>query len=165
MYTIHAEITIAAPAEAVFRAVSDHENFLSGTVGTCRLTREGSPERNGLGATREVRTPSLTFSEEVVLFEPPRRFDYYVLQITGNRGRPWPFRHDRGQLVFAPAAGGTFVTWDSTFSISLPVLGWFLERIAGRKMQAIFQQLLRRSKSQLESSPTGEHYAAESSLR
>lgn len=74
----------AAPA-AVWARVSEHEDTPSWVDAAERVTlsREGAPERNGLGAVRVVEfKPRLwsTIHEEIVRFDPPHAFDYVLFK-------------------------------------------------------------------------------------
>ncbi|MBX3413979.1 MAG: SRPBCC family protein [Pirellulales bacterium] len=153
MYDLQADIEIAASPEKVFHLISDHESFLGDIGGSvCRLTREGSPDRNGLGAVREITADGMRFCEEITAFEPPRRYSYRITEILGKSGKPLPFRHEGGEMVFEPAPGGTRVRWRTSFRVPIPVLGWFVERIFASKMKPAFRQMLERAKSRAESS-------------
>ena len=74
----------AAPA-AVWARVSEHEDTPGWVDAAKRVTlsREGAPERNGLGAVRVVEfKPRLwsTIHEEIVRFDPPHAFDYVLFK-------------------------------------------------------------------------------------
>lgn len=152
---VHLQVTVAidAPIERVFEDVSDHALFLTGPQAICRLKREGSPDRNGLSAVREVRAGSILFEEEIIQFEPPRRFDYVITRVVGKSGRPLPLKHERGWLTFEALNGSTVVQWDTRFSITVPILGWLFERFQVRRMTPLFRETLLRAKDRLEASP------------
>jgi uncharacterized protein YndB with AHSA1/START domain len=125
------------PVERVFRRYTDHAGW-SAWAGSGRvlLTREGYPERDGVGAVRAFAlVPGLR--EEVVRFEPPRgdapaRMDYRVI------GGPIPIRDHHGEVTFLPEAGGTRIAWRITFRSAIPGLGPVLER----GISLVFQRLL-----------------------
>jgi hypothetical protein len=76
---------IGAPAATVWARVSDHEDTPSWVDAAKRvtLTREGEPDRNGLGAIRVVEfKPRLwsTIHEEIVGYDPPRQFEYFLFK-------------------------------------------------------------------------------------
>ena len=76
---------IDAPPAAVWARVSEHEDTPSWVDAAKRvtLTREGSPERNGLGAIRVVEfKPRLwsTIHEEIVGFDAPKQFEYVLFK-------------------------------------------------------------------------------------
>jgi hypothetical protein len=89
---------IAAPQAAVWERISEHEDTPSWVDEAKRvtLTREGAPERNGLGAIRVVEfKPRLwtTIHEEITRFEPPHTFEYVLF-----KGMPG-LRDHLGRLV------------------------------------------------------------------
>jgi uncharacterized protein YndB with AHSA1/START domain len=76
---------IDAPPTAVWARVSEHEDTPSWVAAAKRvtLTREGTPERNGLGAVRVVEfKPRLwsTIHEEIARFDPPHAFEYVLFK-------------------------------------------------------------------------------------
>ncbi len=151
MYEVHANLVIRAPIEAVFDAVMDHERFFDGPDQEfCRLVREGTPEPNGLGAVREIGASGLVFSEEIVGFERPVRCEYVVRSLVTRSGRRVPMRHEGGWVDLAERDGATEVDWHSRFAITVPGVGWLLERIAGQVSRAAFQRLLEGARDRLE---------------
>ena len=76
---------VDAPPAAVWARVSEHEDTPSWVDAAKRvtLTREGTPERNGLGAVRVVEfKPRLwsTIHEEITRFDPPQAFEYVLFK-------------------------------------------------------------------------------------
>lgn len=107
-------LEVRAPIETVFERLTDHEVMARWPgIGGCRLVREGRP-RNGRGAIREVKVRGLTLLEEVVVFEPPHRFDYEII-------KGLPVAH-RGTVHLVPSKDGTLVTWDITMASRWPLL-------------------------------------------
>jgi uncharacterized protein YndB with AHSA1/START domain len=74
-------VEFRAPREAVFERLTCHEDMRHWPgVSDCRLIRPGTP-RNGLGAIRAVHhTRWFHVEEEVVHYDPPRRFDYVLVR-------------------------------------------------------------------------------------
>jgi uncharacterized protein YndB with AHSA1/START domain len=120
------------PIDEVFRRYSDHEGWSRWAgFGKVRLVREGSPERNGVGAVRAFQlAPGLR--EEVTLFEPPKRMEYRVV-----RG-PVPMSDHLGEVMFEPEGQGTRVTWRVSFRSSVPGLG----RAIARGLEIVFNRVL-----------------------
>ena len=103
-FTIHEEARIAAPIEAVWERLTDHEGMSDWPgVGSCRLVRDGTP-RNGLGAVREIKARGLTLLEEIVVWQPPERFEYTI-----TKGLPVDHR---GIVQLARDGDATRVTWN-----------------------------------------------------
>ncbi len=91
------------PTGRVFQRYTDHVGWSEWAgLGRVRLTREGAPDRNGVGAVRAFSVaPGLR--EEVTVFEPPAagasspaRMEYRV-----TRG-PVPMADHRGEVIFTP---------------------------------------------------------------
>jgi uncharacterized protein YndB with AHSA1/START domain len=150
VYEIHVTIAIDAPRQQVFECLADHEHFFRGPGMTCRVLKEGHDHRNGFGAVREVTTEGAVFTEEITAFDPPRHFEYVVRQLINRRGKPARFRHERGWLDVACDGESTRVDWHSRFEVTMPVVGWFAERLVGPRAAAGFRRLLERAKAELE---------------
>lgn len=75
------------------------------------LLEPGSPDPNGLGALREITlVPGFSVREQVLLFEPPRRLDYGIVD-----GMPG-LAHHAGSVVLTPTDGGCRVQWSIQIS-------------------------------------------------
>lgn len=154
MYHLQVSMEFAAPIDRVFDAVSDHETFLTDGETTCRLVREGTPDRNGMGALREVRSGSLLFREEIIQFDRPSRYDYVIVSLKGRGDRPPPIKHERGWLSLEAIGARTRVEWHTKFSVTIPLVGWLLERFTiARMMKPKFTEALQRAKERVEKSP------------
>lgn len=77
-------------------------------MNTARLDREGHPEPDGVGAVRRFRSGLAVVREEVIGFEPPRRFAYRLLS-------GFPAENYVGEAVLTPTGEGTAITWTVTF--------------------------------------------------
>jgi glutathione S-transferase len=132
MHTVEVSRLYSHPIERVFARYTDHEGWTQwARLGRVRLVREGSPDRNGVGAVRAFSS-SPGLREEVVLFEPPRRMHYRVTQ------GPLPFDQHLGEVAFEPEGGGTRLTWRVTFRCRIPGLG----RVLRRGLGALFRWML-----------------------
>jgi uncharacterized protein YndB with AHSA1/START domain len=129
--------------ERVFHRYTNHRGWTDWAgLGRVYLTREGSPEPNGVGAVRAFSsTPGLR--EEVTAFEPPSLMEYRVIQ------GPVPMRDHHGEVRFTPEGSGTRLTWRVTFLSTVPGLGWLLERgltlLFRRMLASLARDLDRRS--------------------
>lgn len=150
MYEIHTSITIAASEQQVFERLTDYERFFRGPKMTCRLLVEGSGCKGGLGAVREVTADGAVFTEEITAFEPPRHFEYVVRRLIDRHGKPMGFLHDRGWLDLSSNGEGAQVDWHSRFRVTMPLVGWFIERIIGTRAAGSFHKLLEQAKTDLE---------------
>lgn len=70
---------IAAPLEAVWERIADHESIGDWWSYEGRLIRPGDTCRNGVGAIRELSNMGEFLVEEVVGWDPPFRLDYRVI--------------------------------------------------------------------------------------
>jgi uncharacterized protein YndB with AHSA1/START domain len=131
MRRVEVERYFSHPVERVFRRYTDHAGWTDWAgLGTVRLTREGSPDRNGVGAVRAFSTaPGLR--EEVVRFEPPTRMEYRVIGGV-------PIKDHHGEVLFASEGSGTRLTWRVTFRPAIPGLGWPTERL----LTVLFRRML-----------------------
>jgi uncharacterized protein YndB with AHSA1/START domain len=143
METVVITRVIKAPIERVFDVVTDHANYAEFPgVKMSRLVREGQPHRNGVGAVREIESGGSWFQEEITLFDPPHRLEYRIVA-----ARPH-VEHRGGSMVLASTAGGTTVTWSSTFHVPWPVIGgvvtWLFAPFIGRAFGAMLDDVERR---------------------
>ena len=122
--------TLNAPIDAVFELLTDHANYdkFPG-VQTSRLTREGTTERNGLGAQREIGIQGAMLWEDVVGFDRPNLFEYRIV-----KARPPAIKHIMGRVRLEAQGDQTAVQWTSEFQVRIPILSYFLEP----KLQANF---------------------------
>jgi uncharacterized protein YndB with AHSA1/START domain len=120
------------PVDRVFRRYTDHVGWSDWAgLGRVRLTREGSPDRDGVGAVRAFSTAP-TLREEVTVFEPPvpgssapARMEYRVLPGIV------PMDDHHGEAIFTPEGSSTRLTWRVTFRPRIRGLGWIIERGLG----------------------------------
>jgi uncharacterized protein YndB with AHSA1/START domain len=117
---------IAAPPERVFELLVDHRRYAEMTrLRSSELEREGDPPPNGAGAIRVLRLLGPPMREEILTYEPPRRFSYTILS-------GLPVRDHVGTVELSAADGGTSVTWAVRSMPTLPVGGAAL--LAGVRM-------------------------------
>lgn len=138
---VNARVHIDAPPDVVWRAITDHARMPEWTpIRACVVIRPGSPDPNGLGAVRQLRAPGTSIEEEVVLWDPPRRFDYCL-----RRGAP--LRDHRGHVFLTPDAGGTQVQWTARFRPLVPATGAALRAFLQRGFDGALRKLKRRIES------------------
>jgi uncharacterized protein YndB with AHSA1/START domain len=102
---------LEAPAEGIFAALAEHERYTRFRgISRARLAREGSPDRNGLGAVRSLASGPIWFDEEITAYEPPVRLDYLI------RATNLPLEHHGGSIELEPAGDRTTAHWVSDFS-------------------------------------------------
>ncbi|MBO0840209.1 MAG: SRPBCC family protein [Sciscionella sp.] len=139
MQTVRVKKTIDAPIDDVFDAYTDHEALaLLPIVRSAKLIKTGHPERNGLGAIREVDGGVVWLREEITRFDRPRRMEYRIV-----KSRP-PSDHRLGRVEFAENAdGGTEIIWTSVFGIPVPGVGIVVEPGFRLAFEVIFRLVLR----------------------
>lgn len=118
MATLDFSRTVAAPPETVFEVLTDHRgmgSFLP--VRKIELEREGDPAPNGLGAIRSIHAVGPPIREEVIAYEPPRRFAYRM--ISGA-----PVRDHVGTVELTPAGEGTRMSYVLETTPRIPVAGF-----------------------------------------
>jgi uncharacterized protein YndB with AHSA1/START domain len=108
---------VAAPPEVVFDVLTDHRRYAEITpMRRSELEREGEPAPNGVGAIRVLRSIGPPLREEVIVYEPPRRFSYRLLSGA-------PVRDHVGTVELTPSEGGTRVVYAVRTVPTLPVGG------------------------------------------
>jgi uncharacterized protein YndB with AHSA1/START domain len=111
------ERDVAAPPEVVFGVLTDHRGYAEITpVRRAELERDGEPAPNGVGAIRVLHVVGPPLREEVLTYEPPRRFSYRLLSGA-------PVRDHVGTVELAPDGGGTRVTYAVRTMPTVPVGG------------------------------------------
>jgi uncharacterized protein YndB with AHSA1/START domain len=117
-------VRVRAPIEYVFERITDHEAMASWPgITWCKLVREGQP-RNGLGAVRRIRAGGVTLDEEVVQFEPPRRYDYSII-------KGLPVTH-RGTVTLREEGGAVEVRWRVDLDSRVPLVAQIVGHMLGR---------------------------------
>jgi Polyketide cyclase / dehydrase and lipid transport len=129
-----------APREAVWAVVADLRRWSDwGPWELSDIEREGSPEPNGAGAIRIMRSAQRsmgrkpTLREEVNVFEPPMTFGYTLLS-------GLPLKDYQATITLTEAGEGTEIVWRLEFggkfpgaaALARPVLASFLEDVTAR---------------------------------
>lgn len=113
-----ATATLPLPVDKVWAALADHEAMASWGPGMkVAITREGTAERNGVGAVRSIKAPgpAPAIVEEITRFDAGQALGYRALSGV-------PFRGYRGEVLLAPAGEGTRVTWTLTADQRVPLV-------------------------------------------
>ena len=96
---------VAASPQQVWDVLADHEGMAGWLpLRRAELEREGSPERDGVGAVRALHLGWPPIRERVTAFEPGARLAY-----EGVGGIP--ARDYAGEVVLTPAGTGTVIAW------------------------------------------------------
>ncbi|MCB1583599.1 MAG: SRPBCC family protein [Marinicella sp.] len=141
MQHVHVTAEINKSLSEVFTAVADHRRFLTGGGLVCHLVKEGTPNKNGLGAIRTVRTKKYTLTEEINEFIENKSFDYQIIDIKPQA----PVVHHNGWLEFtAIDKNKTKVDWQSHFTFTTPIIGHFIGWLTKKQLEKIFLSRLNR---------------------
>lgn len=119
------ERQVGAPPEIVFDVLTDHRRYAEMTsLRKAELEREGDPAPNGLGAIRVLTLLGPPMREEVIAYEPPRRFSYTILS-------GLPVRDHVGTVELTPSDGGTRIVYAVHTTPTVPFGGFAV--VAGVK--------------------------------
>jgi uncharacterized protein YndB with AHSA1/START domain len=111
------EREVAAPPEVVFDVLTDHRRYTDITpLRKAELEREGEPAPNGVGAIRRLTAVGPPMREEVLAYEPGKRFSYKLLS-------GLPVRDHVGTVELTPSGNGTRVVYAVRTTPTLPLLG------------------------------------------
>ena len=100
------------------------------------LLREGSPDRNGVGALRRFAVGPFGSCEEVVEFEPPSHLGYVA-----RKGIP--VKSYRGDIRLAPDGDGTVITWTASMVPKIPGTGRLVLEYTHRYAKLFARELVR----------------------
>lgn len=138
MVRVEVNELLAAPIDALFERLVDHESYASYEgVSSSTLLRAGHDERNGAGAQRRVRLGAVVLWEDITVFERPTLMEYRIVKL-----RPPLVRHLLGRVSLTPEGEGTRVIWVSEFEVRIPVLGRRLEPKLRAQFDAAFRAML-----------------------
>ena len=141
---VEVSVRVTAAPDVVWARLTAHEAMAAWWPGLREVTLDppGSPDRNGLGAVRVMRSVGTPVREEVVSWDPPHTYSYRVRNFA-------PLREHLGRVTVRPADGGAAVDWRIEFRPGVPGTGALL-RLGLRWMLDV---ALRRFKQQVETTP------------
>jgi hypothetical protein len=117
--------TGASPAEA-FAVLADSVAWPEWSpIDSATVDRPGVPIPDGVGQIRTLRTGRITSVEEIVAFEPDEHYAYVL-----HSGLP--IRNYRADVRLSAGAGGTDISWRSTFEAKVPFTGWIFRMALGK---------------------------------
>jgi uncharacterized protein YndB with AHSA1/START domain len=127
MATMDFSRNVAAPPETVWEVVADLRGMSEYTkFRKVELEREGDPPPNGVGAIRVLHLVGPPVREEIIAFDPPRRFSYRMLSGA-------PVRDHVGTIELSPSGSGTRMSYVVETTPTIPLVGGglvaFLRRI------------------------------------
>jgi len=97
--------------------LTDHRRYTEITpLRKAELEREGEPAPNGVGAIRVLGVAGPPLREEVLAYEPGRRFSYKLLS-------GLPVRDHVGTVELTPSGAGTRIVYAVRTTPTLPLAG------------------------------------------
>lgn len=131
MQHIEVKRRFRAPLDRVWDVYTDHAGWKDWAgFQKSWIEKEGSPDRNGLGCVRGFGSNGIDVFEQVIEWEPKKRFAYTIV-----RGG-LPMKNHYGEVVFTPDGDGTVVTWSCRFDSGLPIpgSGWLMKQFIERQV-------------------------------
>jgi uncharacterized protein YndB with AHSA1/START domain len=127
MATMDFSRNVAAPPETVWEVVADLRGMSDYTkFRKVELEREGDPPPNGVGAIRVLHLVGPPVREEIIAFDPPRRFSYRMLSGA-------PVKDHVGTIELSPSGSGTRMSYVVETTPTIPLVGGglvaFLRRV------------------------------------
>lgn len=120
MATLDFSRTVAAPPETVWEVVADLRGMSEySRFRKIELERDGDPPPNGVGAIRVMHLVGPPVREEVIAFEPPRRFAYRMLS-------GLPVKDHVGTIELEAAGQGTRMSYVLETTPTIPLVGFAL---------------------------------------
>ncbi|MBT4520493.1 MAG: SRPBCC family protein [Halieaceae bacterium] len=135
MFKVESTDWYSQDIETIWLAYTDHARWSEWTsIPKSSLFKEGSEDKNGVGAVRKLG-PGGPFSayEEILAFEPQKRLEYTVYK------GPLPFINHRGIVNFSEENGGTRIEWQCTYEAKLRFIGKLMQKIT----QSVFDSALK----------------------
>lgn len=131
MATLDFSRTVAAPVETVWEVVADLRGMADFTrFRKIELEREGDPPPNGVGAIRVMHLVGPPVREEIIAFDPPRRFSYRLLSGI-------PVKDHVGTIELEPAGPGTRMSYVLETTPAVPVVGFALVAVMRNMVESI----------------------------
>ena len=136
-FTLTAEA--AAPPAVVFEVLTDHRRYAEiSALRSSELEREGDPAPNGVGAIRVLRAVGPPLREEVVEYEPNKRFVYKLLSGA-------PLKNHVGTVQLIEAATGTHIVYEIRTTPRVPVVGGAVVAVARAAVKRLLDGIVQES--------------------
>lgn len=128
---------IKAPIEVAFAFLADHQNFSALFGGSCRRTKAGQGDINGLGSVRTIGPGPLGFDETIVRFDKPQRIEYRIT-------RGGPLKNHHGIVLLKSVGSQTQMDYRIQFDGKFPLIGGIVAFFLKRAFKAKSGKLLAR---------------------
>ncbi len=136
MYTLMVERTVDAPAEIVWRVISDVERYAEYAPNLSRAHKISTGE---FPARRCYDTQGRAWNEACVLWEEGKQYAYII----DTSDYPYPFIQMKGTWGMIPQENGVKISMRFDYTPRAPwVLGWLVHRSVKRVFQPIVSGLL-----------------------
>jgi len=135
------EVWIDASPKEVWKVLADHDRMGDWCLFKAKVISPGDPDPQGLGTRRQVSALGMKIVEEIIEWEPYRRFAYTVLKGGGVKDY-------RGDLLLTHEQGGTFLRWSMRFRPQIPGGG----KPAAFLLKNVFRRAVKNLKNQIERS-------------
>ena len=136
-FTLTAEA--AAPPDVVFEVLTDHRRYADiSRLRSSELEREGDPAPNGVGAIRVLKAAGPPLREEVVEYEPNKRFVYKLLSGA-------PLKDHVGTVQLIEAATGTHIVYDIRTTPRIPIVGRAVVAITRTAVKQLLDGIVKES--------------------
>ncbi len=148
MIQLSTQITISAPIEKVWTAMTRHEGMVDWPdFHQVEIFQKGAPHPDGLGCVRRVKAKGLEVTEEITKYDAPHEMNYLVSKINH------PIIHQGGVIKLEESGGDTSVTWTSAFVMKSknPIIKYIGGKILVSQGNKGFQKALDWVKRDLES--------------
>jgi len=124
---------VQASPETVFDVLTDHRGYAKITpIRRAELEREGDPAPNGVGAIRRLSAVGPPLREEVLTYEPARRFSYTVLSGV-------PLRDHVGTVELTPDGDATEVVYAVRAEPTLPLAAGAVVAVSKRAVKLLLE--------------------------
>ncbi|MEH6581888.1 MAG: SRPBCC family protein [Halioglobus sp.] len=135
------ELAMNVPPEIVWQALTDHASMGKWWAQKhVTLIAEGAPDKNGIGAVRQMKGLGAVLEEEVVSWDAGTGYDYRL-----RKGAP--VKDHLGSIRVLPMGQATLAQWRIQFRPMIPGTGWVTQWFLRR----LISYVLGRLKRQLES--------------
>ncbi|SDP74367.1 SRPBCC family protein [Desulforhopalus singaporensis] len=133
------EVMIDASPEEVWSVLTDHDTMGDWCLFKAKVVRPGDTDPKGLGTQRKVSALGMKILEEIIEWEPHRRFAYTVRSGGGVKDY-------RGDLLLSPQDDGTHLRWSMRFRPLIPGGG----KPAALLLKKIFASAVQQLKAKVE---------------
>ena len=131
-----------APVEQVWPLLGEAARWRDWSFLTrSELVREGSPDRDGVGAVRRFSRYGFGSREEVVVWDPPHHLGYRILS-------GFPVRDYRADVTLEETGTGTRIEWVGSYEPKWPGTGRLLGYALPKMMQRFADGVARYAETQ-----------------